>query len=91
MFYIGIDSFQDPYRFRTQISGTDTPSSELSQTQPNSVISRPFKLDLYSVLISMGDYLISMADYLQNLHGKLSSGNFIKTPYTVKFWTFSRK
>ena len=42
---------------------------------------KTLKLDLYSVSISMGDYL-------QNLHGRLSSGTFIKTLYTVNFGPF---
>ena len=73
-FYIGIDSFQDPYHFRTQISGTDTPSSELSQTQPNSVISRPSNW-IYTVSQSPWETTckISMGDYLQELSTKLST------------------
>ena len=73
-FYIGIDSFQDPYHFRTQVSRTDTPGSELSQTQLNSVISRPLNW-IYTVFQSPWETTckISMGDFLQELSTKLST------------------
>ena len=75
MFYIGIDSFQDPNHFWTHISGTDTPRQ---WTVSNTTQFSHFKtliMVYYSVSISMGDYLqkISMGDYLQELSSKLST------------------
>ena len=74
MFYIGIDPFQDPYHFWTQISGTDTPSTELHQTQCNWLISRPLNW-IYTVFQSPWETTckISMGDYLQELSTKLST------------------
>ena len=76
-----LDSFQDPYILHPNWTHYRIPSSELYQTQPNSVISRPsywFTTVFQSpwettCKISMGDFL----------HPKL-----FKTPYTVNFRLF---
>ena len=82
-FYVRIDSFQDPKHFRAHISGKDTPSSELHQTQPNWLISRPLNW-------------IIQCFYL---HGRLPAKSpwettfkkFHQNPLQSEFWTFSRK
>ena len=82
-FYVRIDSFQDPQHFRTHISGTDTPGSELHQTQCNWLISRPL------------NWIIQCF----NLHGRLPAKSpwettfkkFHQNPLQSEFWTFSEK
>ena len=73
-FYIGIDSFQDPKCFGHKSTNLNTPGSELSQSQPNSVISRP-SYWIYTVFQSPWETTckLSMGDYLHELSSKPST------------------
>ena len=76
-----MDSFQDPKRFGHKSTNLNTPGNELSQSQPNSVISRS-SYWIYTVFQSPWETTckISMGHYLQELSSK--------TLYKVNFGLF---